>query len=210
MNKELVIAAYQRDYDWVNYINPDVKITIYRKGSSRGSREEIQIENNVGQDVHTFFHHIIQNYNDLADYTFVSQDFPFDHCSYYIDMINSNPNIWNNVAKQHHEGYWAFSDASALNGATTLKCWPDGLPHHTHTDPLRLDSLWAELFDCETPGMYEFVPAGHFCVTKEQILTRSLDFYKKLLILLETRNNCPYEVERLEPYIFNSKYTSKL
>ena len=97
MNKELVIAAYQRDYSWLDYINPDVLITIYRKGNVKGPREEIQIENNVGQDVHTFFRHIIQNYNDLADYTFVSQGFPFDHCSYYIDMVNSNPKIWDNV-----------------------------------------------------------------------------------------------------------------
>lgn len=210
MNKELIIAAYQRDYAWINYINPDVKVTVYRKGPNKDNDNEVYIENNVGQDVHTFFYHMIKNYDNLADYTFVSQDFPFDHCSYYIDMVNSNPNIWDNVAKQHHEGFWAFSDGSALNGANTLKCWSDGLPHHTHTDPLSVDKVWNELFDCEPPSMYEFVPAGHFCVTKEQIRSRSLDFYKKLLILLETKINCAYEIERLEPYIFNTKYPSKL
>ena len=210
MNKELVISAYQRDYNWINYINPDVKVTVYRKGPNKGPNEEILIEPNVGQDVHTFFYHIVKNYNNLADFTLVSQDFPFDHCSYYINVVNSNPTIWNELSKQHHGGYWAFSDGSALNGANTLKCYQDGLPHHTHTQPLGLDEVWNEFFETDNPAVYEFVPAGHFCVSKEQILNRSLDFYKKLVILLETRENCPYEIERLEPYIFNSDIKAKL
>jgi hypothetical protein len=33
MKKELVIAAYDRDYSWVNKLNNDVSVTVYRKGS---------------------------------------------------------------------------------------------------------------------------------------------------------------------------------
>jgi hypothetical protein len=38
---------------------------------------------------------------------------------------------------------------------------------------------------------------------KEQILHRSLEFYKKVLILLENNELSPWVIERLEPYIFN-------
>ena len=31
MTKELVVAAYDRDYSWVKDLNPDVKVVPYRK-----------------------------------------------------------------------------------------------------------------------------------------------------------------------------------
>jgi len=34
MEKEIVIAAYDKQLDWLNTINEDVKKTIYRKGEA--------------------------------------------------------------------------------------------------------------------------------------------------------------------------------
>ena len=30
--KEVVISAYNRDYDWINQLNSDIKVTVYKKG----------------------------------------------------------------------------------------------------------------------------------------------------------------------------------
>ena len=32
MKKELVVAAYDKELNWLNSINKDVKISVYRKG----------------------------------------------------------------------------------------------------------------------------------------------------------------------------------
>ena len=79
MRKELVIAAYDKDLSWVKSLNDDVKITIYRKGINNNDDNEIFLEVNKGRCVHSFFNHILTNYDNLSDYTFFVQDYPFDH-----------------------------------------------------------------------------------------------------------------------------------
>jgi hypothetical protein len=88
------------------------------------------------------------------------------------------------------------------------KANPDGSPHHHHYLPIV--EIWNDLFDDEHPNIFEFTPGGHFSISKEQVLTRSLDFYKKIIILLETQEFAPWVIERLEPYIFNPHIKTKL
>lgn len=213
MTKQLVISAYQRDYSWIKYINKDIEVTVYRKGQKIKGVNENFIEENVGQDVHTFFYHIYNNYDSLADFTFFSQDFPFDHVSNFIEIVNANPEYWTLAANMNKDNqYFAFSNGSALNWehpmpknaytGRTLICEEDGSPHHRPPE-LNIATLWPELFSSDIPDRFEFVPAGHFCASKEIIKSRSRDFYKKLVDLLATRPFCPYEVERLEAYIFD-------
>ena len=70
-NKEIVIAAFDKELSWISGLNPDIQQTIYRKGDVLPLAEgEILIEPNLGRCVHSFFHHIYTNYDNLADYTF--------------------------------------------------------------------------------------------------------------------------------------------
>ncbi len=214
MKKELVISAYQRDYGWIKYLNSSVDVTVYRKGNKIEGSNEVFIERNVGQDVHTFFYHIVKNYDNLADYTFFSQDFPFDHVGNYIDIVNGDIKYWDLIAKMKVYDYYAFSTASALNWephmpkeaytGKTLICKQDGAPHHRPHE-LNIATLWPQIFESSVPETFEFVPAGHFCISKQQLRTRTKKFYSNIVNLLETRHLCPYEIERLEPYIFNPK-----
>ena len=66
-----------------------------------------------------------------------------------------------------------------------------------------IEKLRNKLFTSKCPQTLEFTPGGHFSISKEQILYRSLEFYKKILILLENNELSPWVIERLEPYIFN-------
>lgn len=218
MKKELVISAYEREYKpWIKYLNDDVKITPYRKGKNLEDPTEIFIQNNVGQDVHTFFYHIVSNYENLADYTAFSQDYPFDHVLNYIEILNGNPNYWKMLANVNIGEYYVFSTSTALDynqGAAqlgfpkdaytgkTLICEQSGYPHHRPNE-LNIDTLWPILFNDPIPSRYEFVPAGHFIISREHIHLRSKSFYETIVHQLETRWRCPYEVERLEGYIFN-------
>ena len=83
--KEIVISAYDKDYNWINQLDSEIKVTVYKKGS-KPLPNEILIEPNVGRDVHTFFYHLVHNYDTLSDYTF----FPLkskEEIKLYIKML---------------------------------------------------------------------------------------------------------------------------
>jgi hypothetical protein len=194
MNKELVIAAYDREYDWINQLNDDVKITIYRKGNNI-KPNEILIEPNVGRDVHVFFKHLITRYDSLSEYTFFSQDYPFDHVSNYVDIINGDKTLWDSEAKQFSDGCWFFCTQYGV-----LECDRIGAPHHPL---LNLKRMWDILFkDTECPEKFYFTPTGHFTIHKDTAHKVPKSYYEYIVNILENEENSPWEIERMEPYIF--------
>ena len=202
MKKELVISAYERDYSWINEINPEVKITVYRKGCNELKDGEIHVEPNLGRDVHTFFYHLIKRYDSLSDITFFSQDYFLDHVSNYIEIINGDKITWDNNAKQFNNGCWFFSTTYDV-----LESDKKGCPNHCG---LNLDKMWEKLFNEDCPEILKFTPAGHFAITKEQVRSIPLIYYQKILNILESEPTSPWEIERLEPYIFLSNFTKKM
>ena len=64
--------------NWIQFL-PVIDWVPYTKNSKSIKDGEILIEKNIGRDVHTFFYHLYTKYNDLADVTFFSQDYPFDY-----------------------------------------------------------------------------------------------------------------------------------
>ena len=218
MIKEIVIAAYDRDLSWLDKINSDVKKTIYRKGPNKKSKyDEILIEPNLGRDVHTFFNHICLNYNNMSDYTFFAQDYPFDHFDSLIDVINGDMNKLDELSLYNMNGYWGFWTRPRYctyfsrqynNGHN--RCRMDngsGYPDHPN---LPVDKLWDGLFNEPKPNLYEFVPGGHIILNKEKHKIRSLDFYKKICEILITDPESPWIIERYELSIFNEKLKTKL
>lgn len=225
MSRELVIAAYDSYLDWLDEINKEVKITVYRKGEEPPQRkDEIQIEPNKGRCVHTFFNHIYQNYDNLADYTFFAQDYPFDHWENVIDVVNDkNPETYEKQAQMKIGGYygyhfntitvpslkggimWNLSLSRQHGNGRVLVCNSDGSPQDAN--PLiDVDSYWEKLFTSEKPSEYEFIPGGHFGISKEHAQLRSKTFYKEIIDLLLQDINAPWVIERLECYIFNPNF----
>lgn len=213
MKKELIIATYNRKYDWISKIDNSVNIKIYTKNKLTTNKNEIIIPNNVGRCVHTFFYHIFNEYDNLADYTFFSQDYCQDHVANYDEIINGNIETWNRYAKQSFEEYWCFHSSPGNNwpnssqfGGKVFQCDLNGAPHHRGLD---IENAWNLFFKINSPKIIEFVPAGHFCISKEQVRIRPKEFYKKLLYFLEFNHAAPWIIERLEPYIFNSSVEIK-
>jgi hypothetical protein len=216
MKKELIISLYNKDISWISKLNSDIKITIYRKGNLITHPNEIYLQNNIGRDVHTFFYHIYNNYDNLSDLTFFSQDYPFDHISNYIEIINSDIETISQKATLHFNGYWGFhwNDIGTMwhmptsiqfTKGNVLTCESSGSPHD---QGLNVNSVWVDLFKSTSPTYYEFIPGGHFGVSKETVHIRSKKFYGRIVELLETQEKMPWNIERLEPYIFNQNYNS--
>lgn len=227
MTKEIVVAAYDKNLNWLDNLNNDIKKTVYRKGNMYQYYydNEIRLDNNIGRCVHTFFNHIYQNYNTLSDYTFFVQDYPFDHWEDVIDVINNNQ--FDNKCQLQIDGYYGFhfntiTAPSPAGGimwtlyptthhgiGNILFCSSDGHEHDSNSE-IDVNRYWSLLFNEPVPNRYEFMPGGHFGITKEHAHTRSKKFYKKILELLETEDSAPWMIERLECYIFNPKYKTKL
>lgn len=200
--KEVIISAFNRDYSWITQLSPDVSVTVYRKGIDHKNHEEF-IENNVGRDVHTFYYHFVNNYHTLADYTFTSQDYFEDHVNNYLYLMNGNKDDWDSHAQQVFSECWFFSTTWPL-----LMCDKSGKPHEPRD--LDIEKTWNELFVDPCPIFLRFAAAGHFCVSKKHVHKRPLEFYKKILNILETEEFAPWIIERLNPYIFDMNYEIKM
>lgn len=226
MVKEIVVAAYDRDLTWLSELNDSVKKTIYRKGEKTNNPSEIFLDNNAGRDVHTFFYHLYKNYDNLSDITFFAQDYPFDHWEDVISVVNDN--TWGERATLKFGGYygfhfntikkhgpkggimWTMYPNTHHGTGNILACQSNGLPQvplgHYNID---MNGYWSKFFNDPHPNRYEFIPGGHFGVTKEQVRLRSRNFYKEIVDMLENDYDSPWIIERLECYLFNETYTPK-
>jgi hypothetical protein len=76
MKFQIVMAHYNEDIEWSNKYSEIRKI--YSKSPNPLDVEHVKLKN-VGRESHTYFHHIIENYDNLADYTFFCQGNPYEH-----------------------------------------------------------------------------------------------------------------------------------
>lgn len=222
MTRELVISAYDSYLDWLDKINPNVKETVYRKGTEPDQREnEIVITPNKGRCVHTFFNHLYTRYDTLSDITFFAQDYPFDHWEDIIEVINNETeasrcqlNIggyygfhFNTITVPSAKGgiMWNLTPTQHHGTGNILACNSDGSPQDLNPS-INVDKYWSQFFNCLPPTKYEFIPGGHFGITKEHAQLRTKEFYKKVVDLLLTEEVAPWIIERLECYIFNPTY----
>lgn len=194
MTKELVVSYYKENLNWLDKLK-DYKITIYNKSG-------VDIPNtinlpNVGREMHTYFHHIVTNYDNLSDWVFFTQADPFDHVHNYEWILDVFPNSLSynklNIDDCYFFSYGIFKDK--------LVSESNGRPHHVPV--LNIDSLWSSLFTSPPPSGYPFVAGCLFCVTREQIRMRDISFYEKCLKITEEREQSPWEFERMMFYVFN-------
>lgn len=191
---EIVVARYNEDISWLNSI--DVKKTIYNKGND-------EIENsirlpNIGRETQTYFYHIVNNYDNLDEWTFFIQGNPFDHVRNMDWILDNLPHTLNHSAKMIIDDEVYFFS----NGHFKKILQSNSLGQPYHFDILDIDGLWNMIFDVEPPTVYEFTAGCMFCVSKDKILKNSLSFYEKCLEITETREKSPWEFERMINYIF--------
>lgn len=75
----VIIARYNEPIDWLDKIDTDkYNILVYNKGQ-KSSKYDIKNLENVGRESHTYLTHIVENYDNLTDYTIFLQANPFDH-----------------------------------------------------------------------------------------------------------------------------------
>jgi len=202
-----VISRYKEDITW----SKDLKKVIYDKS-------KIPVEGsvrllNVGREGDTYIRYIINNYDKLEEYTVFLQGNPFDHI--FINGIN-----YNNIVPRPVIDYHNFQ-----------KSEEHITPFYRHFDEdysfyytgLHLNEYFQLMFIDTTPDKY-FVSNGQFIVHKKLIQRYPVQFYIKLLYMLNNGNITninkvhndnifhpnkinAWILERLWFYIFNSSFT---
>ncbi len=201
MNIEVVLARYQEDISWIenvtkiSWIENVTKVShvlVYNKG---GMGDGLALPN-VGREAHTYFHHIIENYENLADWTFFSQDDPLPHCPDFVDIINDFPQSEYRCVFHQDGGPLFFV-------STPVRFLEKDPPGDDFKNDVR--GLWRELFMSDFPSDILFAPGAIFAISRERLLSRSVAFYKKAMELACSRRRGPWEFERLWAYLWRRK-----
>jgi hypothetical protein len=193
---DIVVAKYKEDVSWTNIIKYNV--IIYDK-SSEPLPNSIQLPN-IGREAHTYLYHIVNNYDDLADYTIFLQGNPWDHA---YKLLPESTNIKcaeyiNNLCfPQEFQGF--LQDPGPHDVAINLT---------KHSEIITKRNI----FNVPIPINVDWVAGAQYIVPKKNILSRPLEFYKKLLKMSETNTQyideegllCAWGFERLWITIFNS------
>jgi hypothetical protein len=178
----IVVAKYKEDITWVK----DLKYPyiIYDKN------KDIP---NVGREAETYLRFILENYDNLPDYTVFLQGKPFDHLTIgSVEFINEQIELSNDSKKTVPLNY---------------------LHRENHNHYTRTKESYNTLFNNEIPAKFDFPPGAQFIVPKECILCRPYKYYDEIRKTMVEINNteakmdnclvCPWTIERMWLYIFD-------
>jgi len=215
----LVVNQYHYDVSWVeNYTDNYI---IYDKGDTEVPSEKVIKLPNVGHNLHTYFHHIVENYDNLADVTiFVKGDVFPRHCKEEKFARLANSKEFESLESYEHV------DTSP---SSAMRLTEDGgymeinnswyVPHHVHRYFSNYNAFLNTIFvNPQFPQWVRFAPAANYVVPRENILKHEKRFYEKLMSFIDYsaspqecagRQNIPAEchiIERALYTIWTSNY----
>jgi|LakMenEpi03Aug12_release.lakeMendotaPanAssembly.Ray.scaffolds.fasta_scaffold90061_1 hypothetical protein len=186
---DIVIAKYKEDISWSNKFKTS-KVIIYDKSGEDNGFINLP---NVGRESHTYLTHIINNYDNLPDYTCFLQGNPFDHLQLDIEDIE-RIELSKNLE---------FIDLSKIR----LECNLYNCSHlmNWQLEVLPLYDTYKRIFKREYVNFrFMFGAGAQFIVSKESILRNSKEIYQNALDILK-ESISPIEgycLERLWAVIF--------
>ena len=216
MSFQYVVARYNEDINWLrlNYTEPNkgiAPIILYNKGESIEYSGPVIALPNVGREAHTYLYHIVNNYDNLADITVFTQAKVWDHM--YRQDLNYLQNLLVESAKEKHysrnlsiasKGQYKNYDPDfnvQIREALIKIC---KIPEES-VDKIVFREWFEKHIEPTFPDPLRLYQGAIFAVSKQQILTRSRDYYRDLLNHVDKENN-PIEAhffERSWFYVFN-------
>jgi hypothetical protein len=192
-NCTIVVARYNENMEWTKQL-PNVRI--YNKGKPLLEHDEPLVITlpNVGREGHTYYTYLVENYDNLPDYTIFLQGNPFDHSPHILENIYTYL-----VRMQHSNNNLDF----AFLSKNIWECSLQGCQFHPN---LPLMNVYEHLFDTTQPDTFRFRfgEGAQFLVSKRAILQRPKAFYSKIVEMLDNDIN-PIEgfvMERFHGLVF--------
>ena len=193
---EIVISHYVEDLSW---LEPHANhCHVYHKGSEiqpRFKYHQWEKLPNVGRESHTHLHHIITNYDHLADVTVFLQGSIKNHVldkkcfgnpMDYVNLVRRTNKLV--VRRKFRWSQWG----------RIFQHSPNNL-YHTRRASVTLAELWSTLFNSTHPAYINISHCACFSVPRALILKRPKAFYKKVIAFVNDHPN-PEEghyIERL-------------
>jgi hypothetical protein len=210
-----VIARYNEDLSWLDPIAPQCHI--YNKGKALVKSHIKKYANyttldNLGRESHTYLSHIIEHYDDLTDIVVFSQGCITDHMA-YMTPRNMTPLLFLKslaAEAEKHDMSLNFLSSDKFHGECTINV-NYGFKISEYKGALRrIEKCFGDWFiDTVCPQFpyrdFKCYMAAIFAVKKELILSRSKEYYERMLASLNHIN--PEEghfFERSWYYIFNA------
>lgn len=164
---ELVVARYNEDLNWLGNIPPQIAARVYDKSPASNLP-------NIGREAHTYLHHIVNNYDQLAELTVFAQGKPFDHA---FDFHKTLRALALQTEFENFRWLGHIIDTDDCNGARLFASWSKNLGH----ERLDMNGFHRALFGADGPPLYSFRLGAQFAVRRELVRSRSLDFWQKAL-----------------------------
>lgn len=176
MNKELVLAVFKEPLNWLDGYKGEA--TIYCKGSN----QYIPLPN-VGREANTYLHHIVSNYNKLADYTIFAQGNPFDHSSNFLDVVNKNSveDMWRENIKKYPASLMRRHKLLGLGEHKMFKLGYNINDHYRNLINSNVSAI-RKTMQVEYTGVLHKVWGAMWVVPKYNILSKPLQIYQDLLL----------------------------
>lgn len=168
---ELVVARYQEDLAWLKRVPGGVRVTVYDKGGQAEGRG-IPLPN-VGREAHTYLHHIVTRYTELADLTIFCQGRPFDHVPDLHKRLRNFASGADTVADFRWLGF--VIDHDDVTGARLFQTWSKNPEHR----PLDLADFWRALWSDPLPQRFTFFLGAHFAVTSARVQRQPREWYQR-------------------------------
>ena len=188
---DIVVARYQEDISWIKNVPYDLydRVFIYNKGDNTDfiiDKSELIKLPNLGRESHTYLHHVIQNYDNLAKLTFFvpgSAWYRDDKKQKVLRVIEYlkdgkesylivNKNI-NNVNEAHN---FTIDSYPISNEANRKK---NSDPSLVPSNERPLGKWFNKHFPNEKLTSLSYT--GILLVSREDIRKRPIEFYKNLL-----------------------------
>jgi hypothetical protein len=191
---ELVVAHYDEDLQWLRRVPDAFRITVYSKAEAEQIPPKAIALPNVGEEAHTYFHHMAERYDDLADVTVFAQGKPFDHVPDFHRTLKQLAAARLHVKTFQWLGF--IIDQDDAKGSRLFEKW-----HPGRTLPCR--EVWQTLWAEKPPGALTFYPGAHFIVSEAALRHRPRDFYEKARTLCAEIRYASHCFERCWDRVFD-------
>jgi len=187
---DLVVARYEEDISWVKNIPENLynRMIIYNKGGEAEfglPKSEVKTLPNFGRESHTYLHHVIENYDNLADITFFvpgsawTRDDKQGRVKRIADYLNKNRTsviIGYKDDRMINDAYNFSIDTWTVTNEENRRKNPDSSLTPSVDRPLR--SWFEKRFDGDTVNCVSFT--GIMAVSRDDIRKRTKEFYEGL------------------------------
>lgn len=211
MEKQVVIARYNENLDWINQLN--LPFVIYNKGEIT-NLPSIQLQN-IGREAHSYLYHIVNNYNNLADITYFIQGDPLYHSPDLFERFfdyNEPTSLTYRYDELLPTKEFAKLDVEEIVNGKIVR-YGDAIFFGSDTYKEieeDLTSIWNRIFLTEKPEKWLYGYAAQWAVPKDFIQRRPIEDWEELLYAMEENAISAWIMELLWYYLFKEEYLLKL